>query len=209
MDRYVLASDNPGKLREMAEMFAPLGISVRPQSEYKVPPGIEETGATFIENALIKARHAAVHSGLPSIADDSGLVVPALGGEPGIFSARYAGEPCDDRANIDKLLRILDGSSGSARDAYFFCAMVCMKNAEDSVPLIASGAWHGRILHEPAGDGGFGYDPVFGVMARPGQVPVRSAAELTPAEKARLSHRGQALRKLAVLLREGHDGAVA
>jgi XTP/dITP diphosphohydrolase len=209
MQHYVLASDNPGKLREMAEMFMPLGISVRAQGDCGVPPDVEETGGTFIENALIKARHAAQHSGLPAIADDSGLVVPALDGAPGIYSARYAGEPSDAQANIRKLLQALEGSEGEARDAYFFCAMVCLASSTDPAPLIATGAWHGRILHEPTGEGGFGYDPVFGLTTSGDPVPRRSSAELSAAHKNRLSHRGQALRKLVRLMHEPRAGAVA
>jgi XTP/dITP diphosphohydrolase len=209
MRHYVLASDNPGKLREMAEMFAPLGISVRPQGDCGVPPGVEETGATFIENALIKARFAALHSGLPAIADDSGLVVPALAGAPGIYSARYAGEPADAQANNRKLLEALAGREGSDRDAYFFCAMVCLQSSTDPAPLIATGAWHGRILHEPAGKGGFGYDPVFGLISAQEPIPRWSSAELSAAHKNRLSHRGRALRRLVQLMRGGHAGTVA
>jgi XTP/dITP diphosphohydrolase len=207
MQQYVLASDNPGKLREMIEMFAPLGVSVRAQGDCGVPPGVEETGSTFVENALIKARFAAQHSGLPAIADDSGLVVPSLAGAPGIYSARYAGEPSDATANNRKLLKALEGKQGAARDAYFFCAMVCLAASTDPAPLIATGAWHGRILHAPAGDGGFGYDPVFGLISAEEPAPRQSSAELSAAHKNRLSHRGQALRKLVQLIRDGHAGA--
>jgi XTP/dITP diphosphohydrolase len=209
MRQYVLASDNPGKLRELAEMFAPLGVSVLAQGECGVPPGVEETGGTFIENALIKARFAARHAGLPAIADDSGLVVPALDGAPGIYSARYAGEPSDAQANNRKLLKALAGKEGTARNAYFFCAMVCLESGTDPAPLIATGAWHGRILHAPTGENGFGYDPVFGLVDDGEPRPRHSAAELAAAHKNRLSHRGQALRKLVQLMRDGQAGAVA
>lgn len=202
---YILASDNAGKLREMSTMFEPLGLAVRPQSDYQVPPGVEETGGTFIENALIKARHAARHTGLPCIADDSGLVVPALGGEPGIYSARYAGRHGDSRANIDRLLAELEGMTNAGRSAHFYCAMVCMESGDDPAPLVATGIWHGRILASRRGDGGFGYDPVFGVCITTGSDPQLSAAQLRPGEKARLSHRGQALRKLVALIRQAHE----
>jgi len=210
--QYVLASDNPGKLREMMAMFSPLGIAVRPQSDWQVPPGVEETGSTFIENALIKARHAASHTGLPAIADDSGLVVPALQGEPGIYSARYAGPDADAAANMDKLLAALDGINGADRAAYFFCAMVCLESAADPAPLMATGRWHGRILTKRRGEGGFGYDPIFGVGFGLGSTTVSkrqlSAAEMSAEEKGKVSHRGQALRKLAELVRREHDGIV-
>jgi XTP/dITP diphosphohydrolase len=204
---YVLASGNPGKLREMAEMFKPLGIVVRPQSEWQVPEA-QETASTFVENSLIKARQAASRTGLPSIADDSGLVVPALQGDPGIFSARYAGEDADARANMRKLLEKLEGKTGADRNAYFFCALVLVESATDPAPLIATACWHGKILHAPRGEGGFGYDPVFGVVTSPGQGPQRSAAELPPNKKHHLSHRGQALRELVRQLRE-RDGGFA
>lgn len=205
---YVLASDNRGKLREMLAMFAPLGILVRPQSDWRVPPGVRETGSTFIENALIKARHAVRHTGLPAIADDSGLVVPVLQGAPGIYSARYAGQDADAAANMAKLLAALDGVTGADRRAYFYCAMVCVATAADPAPLVATGHWHGRILARRQGQGGFGYDPVFGIGAA-GPGPQLSAAEMTAEDKGQVSHRGQALRKLAELIRSGHDGVVA
>jgi len=202
---YVLASDNPGKLREMAAMFEPLGFAVHPQSDFQVPPGVAETGSTFIENALIKARHAAGHSGMACIADDSGLVVPALRGAPGIYSARYAGKQADSKANMHKLLEALAGMEGEGRSAHFYCAMVCLMSVDDPAPLVATGAWHGHILASPRGDGGFGYDPVFGVTDIDTQGPQRSAAEMSAAEKARQSHRGQALRMLVKLVHAAHD----
>ena len=206
---FVLASDNPGKLREMSGMFEPMGFLVYPQSDFQVPPGVAETGSTFIENALIKARHAAEHTAMACIADDSGLVVPALRGAPGIYSARYAGEPSNAKANIDKLLDALAGMRGEDRSARFYCAMVCLTSADDPAPLVATGVWHGHILASPQGDGGFGYDPVFAVTAIDGPGPQRSAAEMSAAEKARYSHRGHALRKLVKLVRTARDGKVA
>jgi len=203
---YILASGNPGKLREMTDMFKPLGLVVRPQSDWQVPEA-EETAGTFVENSLIKARQAARYTGLPSIADDSGLVVPALNGEPGIYSARYAGKEGDARANMGKLLAELQGKTGPARNAYFYCVMVLVKSVDDPVPLIATGRWQGQILDSPQGDGGFGYDPLFGITTPPGPGPRRSAAELTAAEKSILSHRGQALRELVGLLRESGSGS--
>ncbi len=196
MDReYVLASGNEGKLREIITTLKPLGFAVRPQSDWNVPEA-EETASTFIENALIKARQAAKYTGLPSIADDSGLVVPALKGEPGIYSARYAGVDADNEANKRKLLAELSGKDGADRNAYFFCAMVLMLAVDDPAPLLAIGRWHGRILFAEQGQGGFGYDPLFGVLTPSVGGRKRSAAELTLADKSRVSHRGQALREL-------------
>jgi XTP/dITP diphosphohydrolase len=194
---YVLASGNQGKLREITGMLKPLGFVVRPQSDWRVPEA-EETASTFVENSLIKARQAAHHTGLPSIADDSGLVVPILNGDPGIYSARYAGGNADSQANMRKLLAELQGRSEPDRHAYFYCAMVLVLSVDDPAPLIATGRWHGTILEAPQGDGGFGYDPLFGV-SDPG---LRcSAAELTQADKSRVSHRGQALKELVRQLR--------
>ena len=201
---YVLASGNPGKLLELADMFKPLELVVRPQSDWQVPEA-EETAGTFVENSLIKARQAARYTGLPSIADDSGLVVPALNGAPGIYSARYAGEGADAQSNMGKLLAELQGRKGSGRDAYFYCVMVLVKSVDDPVPLIATGRWQGKILDSPQGDGGFGYDPLFGITTPPDTGPQRSAAELTAGEKSILSHRGQALRELVRQL-YGRDG---
>ena len=198
---YVLASSNPGKLREMADMFKPLGLLVRSQSDWQVPEA-EETAGTFVENSLIKARQAASYTGLASIADDSGLVVPALNGEPGIFSARYSGVDADARSNMRKLLAELQSKTGAERSAYFFCVMVLVNSVNDPAPLIATGRWHGIILDAPQGDGGFGYDPLFGVNTASESGLHQSAAELAPLEKSRLSHRGQALRDLVRQLRE-------
>lgn len=205
---YVLASGNPGKLLEMADMFKPLGLLVRPQSDWQVPEA-EETESTFVENSLIKARQAARYTGLPSIADDSGLVVPALNGEPGIYSARYAGEEGDARANMRKLLAELQGKTGPARNAYFYCVMVLIESADDPAPLIATGSWHGQILDSPRGDGGFGYDPLFGVGTPADSGSGCSAAEMTATEKGLVSHRGQALRELVRQLHERDGKSIA
>jgi XTP/dITP diphosphohydrolase len=187
----VLASNNAGKVREINQLLAPAGISVRPQSELGIDEA-EETGLSFVENAILKARHAARASGLAAIADDSGLEVDALDGAPGIYSARYAGPGADDRTNCDKLLAALDGVPEAERGARFQCVMVYLRHALDPTPLICQGTWEGRILHAPRGANGFGYDPVFLV---PGLD--RSAAELDAETKNRLSHRGQALSQLA------------
>jgi XTP/dITP diphosphohydrolase len=197
---YVLASGNQGKLREMVALLQPLGLAVRPQSDWQVPEA-DETASTFIENSLIKARQATRHTGLPAIADDSGLVVPALGGAPGIYSARYAGKHADSQANIRKLMKELEGQAEIDRRAYFFCAVVLLESADDPAPLMATARWHGRILSAPQGAGGFGYDPVFAV----GDSQV-SAAELDSKQKQRVSHRGQALRKLLKQLNERDAG---
>lgn len=201
MKQYVLASGNQGKLRELNLILSPLGFSVTPQSQWDVPEAVEDA-PTFVENALIKARQAAAHTGLAAIADDSGLVVPALRGAPGIYSARYAGEDADANSNIDKLLNELQGMTGSRRKAYFYCALVLVSSASDPAPLIATGRWHGQILNQRRGDGGFGYDPVFGISAEGNERSVLSAAELEPLHKAEISHRGVALRKLVRDLRE-------
>jgi XTP/dITP diphosphohydrolase len=192
----VLASNNPGKVRELGQLLADQRIQVTPQAEHGVPEA-EETGLTFVENAILKARNAARHSALPAIADDSGIEVDALNGAPGIYSARYAGEGASDRDNLEKLLADLRGVSDSERTARFQCLMVYMRHAEDPTPIICQGTWEGLILPEPRGESGFGYDPVFFV---PDQG--RSAAELDPATKNRLSHRGQALQKLLAALAE-------
>lgn len=205
MDReYVLASGNQGKLREIVGMLEPLGFVVRPQSDWQVPEA-EETASTFVENSLIKARQAAHYTGLPSIADDSGLVVPVLNGDPGIYSARYAGANADSRANMRKLLMELQGRPETDRCAYFYCAMVLVISADDPAPLIATGRWHGHILESPRGDSGFGYDPVFGTSASSNPDRRCSAAELTQADKSLVSHRGQALRELVRQLTERDD----
>jgi XTP/dITP diphosphohydrolase len=190
----VLASGNAGKLREMRALLAETGIELVAQGELGIAD-IEETGLTFVENALLKARHAAAVSGLPALGDDSGLCVDALGGAPGLYSARYAGAHGDARANIAKLLDALRGVPDEARGAHFYAVIVLVRHAEDPQPLIAEGLWRGRILHAPRGDGGFGYDPVFFDPVHGG-----SAAELEPALKNRISHRGQALAALKARL---------
>ena len=189
---YVLASGNQGKLRELMSMLRPLGFVVRPQSDWQVPEA-QETACTFVENSLLKARQAAQYTGLPAISDDSGLVVPALNGAPGIYSSRYSGEDGNDRANMRKLITELTGKTGTGRRAYFYCAIVLISSVDDPAPLIATGRWHGYILDSPQGNGGFGYDPLFGVSSstRP-----FSAAELSAEDKSRVSHRGQALKDL-------------
>ncbi len=191
----VLASNNPGKVREIAQLLATLDLSVLPQSQFDVPD-VEETGLTFVENAILKARNAAQKTGLAAIADDSGLEVDALNGAPGIHSSRYAGVDSSDQANLDKLLQALTDVPQDDRGARFQCLMVYLAHEHDPTPLICQGAWEGRILFEPRGDNGFGYDPVF-------FVPTHncSSAELPPEIKNELSHRGQALRKLIEALR--------
>lgn len=193
--RIVLATGNRGKVKEMAAILAPFGLEVVPQSEFNVPEA-DETGLSFVENAIIKARNAALHTGLPAIADDSGLEVDYIKGAPGIYSARFAGADATDADNVAKLLANLKYAQESERSARFQCLMVFMKHDRDPTPLICQGTWEGTILHEPRGDGGFGYDPVF-------HVPTHdcSSAELAPEVKNQLSHRGQALRKLAEALK--------
>jgi len=192
----VLASGNPGKLAELSFMLEPLGWNVLRQSDWKIEEA-KEDGLTFVENALKKARHASRLTGLPALGDDSGLVVDALNGAPGIYSSRFAGEQADDRSNIEKLLKELAEVAEPARQAHFYCAMVLTRHADDPAPLIATGRWDGRILESPTGKGGFGYDPVFWV---PGERC--SSAELPAAVKNRISHRGQALSALIGRLTE-------
>jgi len=186
----VLATGNAGKVREFAGLLAGLGLEVRPQSDFAVPE-VEETGLSFIENAILKARNAARHTGLPAIADDSGLEVEALHGAPGIYSARYAGTGKGDAANNDKLLDALRDTPWENRRARFQCVIAYLRHAEDPTPLIAQGTWEGMILEAPRGTGGFGYDPLFWVPTHE-----CSAAELDAATKNALSHRGQAMRAL-------------
>jgi XTP/dITP diphosphohydrolase len=188
--RVVLATGNPGKLREFAELLGPLGIELLPQSRFGIEPP-EETGETFVANALLKARHAAARSGLPAMADDSGLEVDALGGAPGVRSARYAGEGAGDAANVAKLLAALRNVDAAARGARFRCVIALVRTADDPAPLLGSGCWEGRILPAARGSGGFGYDPVFAPSGE-----LRSVAELTATEKHAQSHRGAALRDL-------------
>jgi XTP/dITP diphosphohydrolase len=193
--RIVLASNNPGKVREFNQLLSGTEFQVLPQSDFGVPEA-EETGLTFVENAILKARNAAEHTGLPAIADDSGLEVDALQGAPGIYSARYAGPGASDLENLEKLLAVLGEMPDEQRTARFQCLMVHLRHAADPTPRIFQGTWEGRILHAPQGDNGFGYDPVFYV---PGQDC--SSAQLAPEVKNRMSHRGQALQQLVAALR--------
>jgi XTP/dITP diphosphohydrolase len=192
--RLVVATGNGGKLAEIREVLAGTGIELIAQSELGIADA-EETGATFVENALIKARHASRASGLPALGDDSGICVDALGGAPGLVSARYAGAHGDPAANIAKLLGALEGIEDAQRGAHFHCTIVLLQSADDPAPLIAEGRWHGRILHTPRGERGFGYDPIFFDPALG-----KGAAELDPDVKNRISHRGQALARLQVLI---------
>jgi XTP/dITP diphosphohydrolase len=192
----VLASNNAGKVREFNALLAGLDFEIAPQSQYQVPD-IEETGLTFVENAILKARNAASHARLPALADDSGLEVDALNGAPGIYSARYAGPGASDGENLAKLLSMLNGVPEAQRTARFQCVLVYMRHALDPTPLIVQGTWEGRILTEPRGRGGFGYDPVFFV-----QTHGCASAELAPEVKNTLSHRGQALHQLLAALRQ-------
>ena len=194
MRRIVLASSNRGKLAEIRDVLSGTGIELVAQSEFGIADA-DEIAPTFIENALIKARHAARVAGLPALGDDSGICVDALGGAPGLLSARYAGTHGDSAANIAKLLRALDGLDDAARGAHFHCSIVLVRSVDDPAPLIAEGRWRGRILLATRGDKGFGYDPVFFDPA----LGV-GAGELDAAVKNRVSHRGQALARLRELL---------
>ena len=194
MSRAVLASANPGKLRELAALLAPSGLELLSQTALGID-SVAETGATFLENALIKARHAAAAAQLPALADDSGIEVDALGGRPGVLSARFAGEGASDAANLAHLLGELAGVPEARRTARYRCVVVWVRSADDPAPLTGSGTWEGRIALAPRGSGGFGYDPVF--------IPEgerRTAAELSSEDKNRLSHRAQALRALVAAL---------
>jgi len=193
--KLVLASGNAGKLSELRELLGDLDIELHAQSAFGVTE-VEEIGRSFVENALIKARHAAAATGLPALGDDSGLLVDALGGAPGLYSARYAGRHGDHAANIARLLAALEGVPAARRGAHFHAVIVLLRGADDPQPLIAEGAWHGRILDAPRGTGGFGYDPVF-LDPDHGL----SAAEMAPDLKHRLSHRGRALAGLRERLR--------
>jgi XTP/dITP diphosphohydrolase len=192
--RLVLATGNAGKLREMRAILAPWQVDVRPQSEF-TDGAADETGLSFVENAILKARFAASASGLPAIADDSGLEVDALGGAPGILSARYAGSCADDASNNARLLAELDAVPDAGRGARYRCAMVYLRGPLDASPVICQASWEGRIARLPRGSGGFGYDPLF--LVGEGQT---TAAELDPERKNRESHRGQALRALVATL---------
>jgi XTP/dITP diphosphohydrolase len=197
-ERWVIASSNQGKLREIRELLDDTGIDIVTQGELGVGDA-DETGLTFVENALLKARKASRETGLPALGDDSGICVDALGGAPGLYSARYAGEHGNAEANIDKLLQALRDVPDAQRGAHFYAVIVLLRHADDPQPLIAEGIWHGRVLHERRGAGGFGYDPVF---LDPEQG--LSAAELDPALKNRIGHRGLAL---AALRRQLLDAA--
>lgn len=197
MQKVVLATGNAGKVRELADLLADFGLDVVAQTELNVE-SVEETGLTFIENAILKARHAAKVTGLPALADDSGLAVDALGGAPGIYSARYAGEDASDQQNLEKLLLALKDVPDDKRQAQFHCVLVYMRHAEDPTPLVFHGSWPGVITHAPAGQGGFGYDPIFYVPSEG-----KTAAELTRDEKSAISHRGQALKLLLEAMRNG------
>lgn len=186
--KIVLASNNQGKLKEFHQLLAPLGLAVHSQAEFNVPDS-PEPYFTFLENALCKARHAAKLTGLPSLADDSGICVPALGGAPGVFSARYAGEPKSDDRNNQKLVQELQGFDD--RSAYYYCVLVFVRSENDPQPVIADGRWNGVIVDRPAGEGGFGYDPYF-FLPEFG----KTAAQLTSIEKNGISHRAQALQAL-------------
>lgn len=193
LNKIVLASGNPGKIREIQAILAEHPII--PQSTFNVVDA-EETGTTFVENAILKARNAALHCKLPAIADDSGLVVDALNGAPGVISARYAGVLASDRDNLNKLLRELESVPAELRTARFICVMVFMEHANDPCPVIAQGVWEGRILDHAVGENGFGYDPVFWVPSHH-----CTSAELPAAVKNTLSHRGQALGHLTALIK--------
>ena len=197
MNRIVVASNNPGKLRELGELLAPLGIEAVPQSEYQVPEA-EEPHGTFLENALAKARNACRATGLPALADDSGLCVPSLGGAPGVHSAYYAGKAGSreerDARNNAKLAAALRDRPDPDRAAFYYCVLVLLRGADDPTPIVADGVWHGTIVLEPKGTGGFGYDPYFRTASG------RTAAEMPAAEKNRASHRAQALAALAARL---------
>ncbi|NOX09850.1 MAG: XTP/dITP diphosphatase [Gammaproteobacteria bacterium] len=193
--KIVLASNNAGKVREFNELLKDLDVEVVPQSEFGVVE-VEETGLSFVENSILKARNAAEHTGLPALADDSGLEVDALMGAPGIYSARYAGEGASDLDNSQKLLAALKDVKGDQRSARFQCVMVYMRHASDPVPIICQGTWDGIILEQPQGDNGFGYDPVFYVPEK-----ACSSAELSAAVKNSLSHRGQAVQQMIEQLR--------
>jgi XTP/dITP diphosphohydrolase len=195
MQKIVLASNNKGKVREFGEMLSTINMEVLPQATFNIEDA-DETGLTFVENAIIKARHASAIAGLPAIADDSGLEVDFLNGAPGIYSARYSGEGATDEKNLLKLLEALKDVPEEKRTARFQCVLVYMRHAEDPTPLICQGTWEGIITTEPQGDNGFGYDPVF-------YVPTHkcSSAQLSAEEKNKLSHRGQALKMLLTALK--------
>ena len=194
MQKFVLASNNKGKLREFNDMFSRMSINVLPRSEFNIEE-VEETGLSFVENAILKARNAALHSGLPAIADDSGIEVDALQGAPGIYSARFAGVGASDADNLKKLLDELKGVPTEKRTARFQCLLVYMRHANDPTPVICQGTWEGVILEAPQGENGFGYDPVFLPKGYS-----KTFAEMSLKEKSEISHRGRATRKLIEFL---------
>ena len=191
--RLILASNNAGKLKEFAQLLGPIGFELHPQGEFDVPEA-EEPFGTFVENALAKARHASRLTGLPALADDSGVCVNALGGAPGVYSARFAGEPKSDARNNQKL--VADLSALSDKSAYYYCVLVYVRHPDDPQPVIADGRWNGEIIANPRGENGFGYDPHFLIPSLG-----KTTAELAPEEKNALSHRGQALRALVEKLK--------
>ena len=195
LKKLVIASNNQGKLREINALLEPLAIEAVPQSDFNAGE-VDEPYATFVENALAKARHASRCSGLPALADDSGICVSALNGAPGVASARYAGEPKSDERNNLKLIEALENQSD--RRAYYYCVIVLVRHADDPQPIIVDGSWYGEIADQPRGEGGFGYDPYFFVPEFG-----KTSAELTAAQKNRISHRGQALAQLVEILRAG------
>lgn len=197
--KIILASSNAGKLKELTSLLRPLHIEIIPQSELNISDA-DETGLTFIENAILKARHAAKLSGLPALADDSGLAVDALHGAPGIYSARYAGGAFDPQKNISKLLQEMENVADAKRQAHFHCVLALLESETDPAPIICHGTWKGMILREPRGTDGFGYDPVFYVPTEK-----KSAAELTHEMKNNISHRGKALQKLIQILLQRSD----
>lgn len=196
MEKVVLATGNKKKVEELNALLANLNYAVVPQSEFNVE-SVPETGTTFVENAIIKARHAARITGLPAIADDSGIEVDALLGRPGVYSARYAGEDASDQDNLEKLLEEMNGVPSVLRTARYWCVLVYMRHADDPTPIICQASWEGSLATEPSGENGFGYDPIFNVPDLD-----CTAAELEPATKNRLSHRGKALAQLAKALQE-------
>lgn len=191
--KIVIASNNKGKLREISQILAPLGIEAHPQGDFGVPE-CPEPHVTFVENCIAKARHASAHTGLPALADDSGICVSALNGAPGVYSARYAGEPKSDQRNNEKLIAALQGVAD--RRAHYYCVMVFVRYADDPQPIICEGEWHGEIIDTPRGEGGFGYDPYF-LLPQFG----KTGAELSAEEKNGISHRGIALRALVERLK--------
>lgn len=196
-DKIVIASNNKGKIAELTDLLAPLGMTPVAQGELGVGEA-EEPAVTFVENAILKARHASRITGLPALADDSGLAVDCLNGQPGVRSARYAGDNASDQDNVDALLAAMASVPEAQRGAQFHCVLVFLRHADDPTPVVCHGRWPGAILSAPAGDGGFGYDPVFWVSEHQ-----CSAAELTRAEKSRISHRGRALAQLTQQLKAG------